>query len=127
MYTDVVVKVRLFAFAQALLFAATPVLGVVCQMDCDQQSAPACHHSMSSSGGSMVRGTHVCDHDHGGSSPALQTGTLARDSFGAVVGISVPMVGHAVPADGRPTFASTHGPPRPHSLSTSSLTTVLRI
>jgi hypothetical protein len=129
MYTGTVVKVRLFASPLAFLLAATPVLGVVCQMDCDQQAAaPACHHqSLAATEGPMLRSTHLCDHDHSGGSPALQAGTPARESSGTLVGISVPPVRPAAVADARLNVASTHGPPGSSSLSTSSLATVLRI
>src|SRR5262245_36184960 len=127
MYTHLV-KFRLFAFAVALLLAATPVLGVVCQMDCDQQSAaPPCHQSMSAPNGPMVRGTHRCDHDHAGGSPAVQAGTTARDSLGALVDVSVPAVSHAVTADVRSTVAATYGQPGSTTLSPSFRTTVMRI
>jgi hypothetical protein len=128
MYTGQVVKFRVFAFVLALLVAATPVLGAVCQMDCDQvPAAPACHQSMSKPDGPIVRGTHhPCDHDHTGGSPALLANATAHDSAASVVGVSVPTATHEALVDVRPA-ASTHGPPGPNSLSTSSLITILRI
>jgi hypothetical protein len=129
MYTGQVVKFRVFAFVLALLVAATPVLGAVCQIDCDQApAAPACHQSMSKPVGPIVRGTHhSCDHDHTGGSPALLANATARDSAASVVGVSVPTATHEALVDVRLTVTSTHGPPGPNSLSTSSLITILRI
>lgn len=129
MYTRTV-RLRSFAFVLGLLLAATPVLGVVCQMDCDQLSAPPaeCHKSSASPGGPTVQGAqHGCDHDHTAGSPALRASTNARDSVGNAIGISVSTLAQASVTDARVASLSMHGPPGSSGRDTSFRITVLRI
>ena len=131
MYTGSVVRFRLFAFVLTLLFAVTPVLGVVCQMDCGQPpKSAACHESTTSSDGPSVRSTHhLCDHDHTGDGPALMAGTTgARESIGsAPVSVSISALVHQTVPEVRTAIADMHGPPGLTSRSVSSRITVLRI
>jgi hypothetical protein len=129
MYTGKVVIARSSAFVLALLLTAMPVLGVVCEMDCDQPpAAPSeCHKSTASPGGSTVRGAqHGCDHDHTTGSPALLASASGRHSI-VNVAISVPALVHASVTDARVAIPAMHGPPGLSGRSTSSHNTVLRI
>jgi hypothetical protein len=128
MYTGRVVRLRWFAFIVALVLAATPVLGAVCQMDCDQvRATPTCHESASSPDGPIVRGAqHACNHDHSTGSPALLASVSARDSV-ANSAIPVSTLAHAFVPDAGVTILSMHGPPGLSGRSTSFTTTILRI
>jgi hypothetical protein len=131
MYTGGVVRLRSFALALALLVAATPVIGVVCVVDCDRSLAtwPPCHDATVSHDGITLRAApHACDHDHTGKSPALLTGANTRDSVGISVAASAPTLVHAIlPEAHAATACALHGPPGLATRSTSSLITVLRI
>ena len=130
MYTGIV-RLRSFALALALLVAATPVIGIVCAMDCGQPPATSstCHDGSVPHAGITLRGTpHACDHDHGGAKPALLTSSSARDSAGTSVAALAPAFVLAIlpeaPASGA---GAMHGPPGLSARSTSFQTTVLRI
>jgi hypothetical protein len=130
MYTGRVVRLRSFALVLLLQFAATPVIGLVCEMDCDQPpAAPACHESTIPYDGSTVRGgQHPCDHDHTTGSPALLAGASARDSLGTFSAVLVPAFAYASAPDARVANAAVHGPPGLSGRTrTSSRITVLRI
>jgi hypothetical protein len=130
MYTGIV-RLRSFALALALLVAATPVIGIVCAMDCGQPPARSstCHDGSVPHAGITLRGTpHACDHDHGGAKPALLTSSSARDSAGT----SVAALAHAfvlaiLPEAPASAAGAMHGPPGLTARSTSFQTTVLRI
>ena len=132
MYTDRVVRHRLCAAVLALVFAATSLLGAVCQMDCDQPTKSAtCHESSTTSAGeARARSVHhLCDHDHTGCSAGLVTSTAgARESVGtSLVSVVISTFGHAIVREGRTPIGDMHGPPGLTSRSVSSRTTVLRI
>jgi hypothetical protein len=129
MYTERVVRLRVFAFIVALVLAATPVLRAVCQMDCDQvRTTPTCHESASSPDGPTVRGTqHACNHDHSTGSPALLASVSARDSVANFVVIPVPTLAHAFVPDAGVAILAMHGPPGLSGRSTSFTITILRI
>jgi Universal stress protein family len=129
MYTERVVTLRSFAFVLALLLTATPVVGVVCEMDCDQVPAtPPCHESARFPGGPAVRGAqHACNHDHSTDSPALLAGAGARDSVRAFVVLPLTTLAHALAPDGRVAILAMHGPPGFGSRNTPSAITILRI
>jgi hypothetical protein len=129
MYTGAVVRFRSFASVLALLVTAMPVLGVVCEMDCNQPPATAaCHTSAASSDGPTVRrAPHGCDHDHTTGTPALLTGASARDSVGNVIAVPVATLTHASVTNARVALLAMHGPPGLAGRSTSSPITVLRI
>ena len=129
MYTETVVRSRCFAFVFALLLTATPVLRIVCEMDCDQPPATsACHKSAASPDGPTLRGAqHSCAHDHSTGSPALLTSTSARDSVGTFIALPVTTLAHASVTDARVPNLAVHGPPGLSGRSTSFRITVLRI
>lgn len=129
MYTGKVVMARSFAFVLALFLTATPVLGVVCEMDCDQPAASAeCHTSAASPVGPIVRAAqHGCDHDHSTGSPAVLASAIARDSGVNFVAIPVPTLAHVSVTDARVATLAMHEPPGLSGRSTSSHNTVLRI
>src|SRR5262245_56787701 len=124
-----VVRLRLFASALVLVFAATPLVGVVCRIDCDQPPAAArCHEAQAVPDGPIVRGAHhPCDHGHIAGSPAVIAGGTARDSIGGLGAIPLPPLTYALMRDDDLAVASLHGPPGSDRRSTSSQTTVLRI
>lgn len=130
MYTGIV-RLRSFALALALLVAATPVIGIVCAMDCGQPPARSstCHDGSVPHAGITLRGTpHACDHHHGGAKPALLTSSSARDSAGTSVAASAPAFVLAIPVEAPASAAGAmHGPPGLSARSTSFQTTVLRI
>ena len=131
MYTGSVLRFRLLALVLALLFAATSLLGVVCQMDCDQPpKSAACHESTTSSNEPTVQGTHhLCDHDHTGGSPALAASTAGpRDSIGTgPVSGTISALVHATVPEVRTATAEMHGPPGVTGRGVSSRVTILRI
>jgi hypothetical protein len=132
MYTGRAVRLRSFALVLALLVAATPVIGVLCEMECDQPragSSSPCHEGGDPDNGTTFRGVpHVCDHDHTGGSPALLTSATGRDSVGASVAAPPPTLLHGLVREaGMAAAAAMHGPPGLGSRSTSSQLTVLRI
>ena len=128
-YTGRVVRLRLFALFFALALAATPVLGVVCQMDCDQlRATPTCHESAGSPDGPTLRDAqHACNHDHSTGSPALLSSASARDSVGAFVALPLTTLAQASVPDARVAILAIHGPPGLSGRSKSSLAIVLRI
>jgi hypothetical protein len=125
MYTGVV-RLRCFAFVLALLPAATPVLGIVCQMDCQPAATSACHKAGPHEG-PTANAAHRCEHDHTAGDSAVLTTASARPSAGPFVGITVATLAHTSLADTRMALFSMHGPPGPISGSSPSHTTVLRI
>jgi hypothetical protein len=129
MYTVAVVRRRSIAFVLALFVTATPVLGVVCAMACDQPPASSqCHESASSPGGPTIRAPqHGCDHDHAIGSQALLTSASSRDSVIKFAAISVPRLAHASLTDARAVTPAMHGPPGLNGRRTSFQITVLRI
>ena len=130
LYTGAVVRVCSFAFVLALLVTAKPVLGVVCEMDCDQPptTSSECHQSTGSPGGSTVRGgQHGCDHDHTAGSPALLANASVRDAVVNFVAIPVQTLAHVSVTDARVALFAMHGPPGLSGRSTSSHNTALRI
>jgi hypothetical protein len=130
MYTGGVVRFRSFALALALLVAATPVIGVVCAMDCDRSLAtwPPCHDEPIPHDGITLRAAHhACDHDHTGGRPALLI-SPGRDPVGISVAAPALMLAVAIlPEAHAATACALHGPPGLTARSTSSLITVLRI
>jgi hypothetical protein len=123
------VRLRSFAFVVALLLTSTPVVGAICEMDCDQVPAnPPCHESARFPGGPAVRGAqHACNHDHSTESPALLAGAGARDSVRAFVVLPLTTLAHALAPDARVAILAMHGPPGLGGRSTPSATTILRI
>ena len=130
MYTGNVVKLRSLAFVLALLLTATPVLGVVCQMDCDQPPAKssACHESAAARGEPTVRSAqHGCDHDQTTGSPALLASISARDSVAHFVANRLPTLAAVSAPDARVAILAMHGPRGVSGRNTSSTISVLRI
>ena len=131
MYTGKVVRFRVFALVVTLLVAATPVLGVLCQMDCDEgRTTAACHQSTSSAGGPALRGVdHPCDHDHTVSTLGVASATNARDLVeGSLLSMTTLALNYAPAPELRAAAgADMHGPPGASGRSVSSLTSVLRI
>jgi hypothetical protein len=130
MYTGIV-RLRSFALALALLVAATPVIGIVCTMDCGQPPATSstCHDgSVHHASVTFRSAPHACDHDHGGANPALLTSSSARDSTGTSVAALAPAFVLAILPEAPASAADAmHGPPGLSVRSTSFQTTVLRI
>lgn len=128
-YTGDVVRSRSLALFLAVLVAATPILGLVCAIDCEEPAAAAssCHVAESSTAVQKMAGTlHRCDQDHTTGAPAVVFGSSARECLGAFV----PLVFATIaPAPGRDPLAirAMHGPPGPGGRDTSFLNTVLRI
>src|SRR5262245_27920128 len=122
-----VVRLRLFTSALALVIGATPLMGVLCRMDCDQPPAASrCHESLAVPDGPIVRGTHhPCDHDHIAGSPALIASSAARDSVGGLVAaVPLPALTYTLMPDAGSAVASLHGPPSSDRRSLFSRTTV---
>jgi hypothetical protein len=130
MYTGEVVRLRSFAFMLALLLTATPVLGVVCVMDCDQPPATSdCHKASGSSDAPKVSGDeHGCDHAHTMDGPALVASTSARDSVGTFAALTLVLADVSL-SGARTAIPALHGPPRlsNRSTPTSFPITILRI
>jgi hypothetical protein len=122
--------IRSVALVLALLVAATPAIGAVCEMGCEQPPASSpCHKASPPQGGTALQSApHGCGHAHTSGSPAFLTSAANRDS----VGISFP----AAPVSFLPAMvhkarvastASLHGPPGLSGRRTSAHRTVLRI
>lgn len=122
-------RLRSLAFVLALMLAATPVLGVVCEMDCEQPSAtPACHSAAPVHDGLTLRGhQHDCARDHASGTPALLAGTSARDAGRTFVAIFAPTLAQASVIDARVALLVMHGPPGLSGRISPSYTSVLRI
>jgi hypothetical protein len=122
-------RLRCFAFALALLVAATPAMAVVCELDCDAIAAPPCHHAGVPGDRSLMRsGTHACDHEHRGMSPTLLANANPRGFFAMSMTTPPAMFLHTLVADlSIAAHVAMHGPPGSSPRSTSADTTVLRI
>lgn len=124
-------RLRSFALGVALVVAVSPVISVVCVLDCDRPSATslACHSASTTREGATVRGIpHACSHVHLADPAALVTAATSRQQVvPSVVAASLYIVraSLALPATG-PVF-SMHDPPGLTAGSAKSLTTVLRI
>ena len=132
MYTGRAVRLRSFALVLALVVAATPVIGVLCEMECDQSpaaSSSGCHGASVPQDGTALRGgPHACDHNHTGGSPALLTSAKSRDSVGISFPALPPTLVHALVDEARlAAAAAMHGPPGLSGRIPSSHITVLRI
>jgi hypothetical protein len=130
MYTDWVVRLRSFALVLALFVAATPVIGVVCDLECEPPvTSSGCHDSSAPHDDAAVRGAqHPCDHDDTAGEPALLKSASGRDSVAASVAVSMLLLPHVSVSETRTaTAAAMHGPPGLSGRRTPSRTTVLRI
>ncbi len=131
MYTDNVVRVRLLALIVTVVVVVSPMLGVLCQIDCNRlQAIPACHQSTTSSGTTNLRSAqHVCDHNHANDSLGVVTGpdsgrdTLALSQFS--VALSTLSWGGVREIHGVP--AGMHGPPGIIGRRVSSSIPILRV
>ena len=127
MYTGSGVKVRLFASIVVLTLSATPVFGVVCQLDCDGATAvPECHKA-SHAGLTIGGADHGCNHDHTTGSPALLTNANSRDSVDATIGVLINVVSSAVVTGTNVARPFEHGPPGATRTLPPSTITILRI
>jgi hypothetical protein len=112
----------------ALLVAVTPVLGFVCQMDCDRPLKPTCHETIASFDGPTIGAVHhACDHDHTGARAALVGSAGVREAVGPSFVSNAPTPFGQVAVPGIAAMFDMHGPPGPSARSVSSRTTVLRI
>jgi hypothetical protein len=128
MYTGKVVRLRSFAGVLALVLTASPVIRLVCLMDCDRApTTSACHKSANAPSGSNVGdGQHPCGHDHSLGSPALLASAGTRDSSRTVAPLPLTTVAVVSIAGGGVAIRTTHGPPG-MSRRTSSTVAILRI
>jgi hypothetical protein len=120
---------RSFAFVLALSVTVTPVISVVCEMDCahPRPASTPCHEGHSAVATTLHDGTHACDHDHNGVKPALLTSGNGRGPFDSWVGASpTTHAADALFSASRPA-AAIHSPPGFSSRHTPSQITVLRI
>ena len=124
------VRFRAAAFVLALLVGASPIIGTVCTMDCDQPSrakSPPCHDAGARHGLTWHGAPHACDQDHTAARPALLT-SVAGGSGGPSVGALNAIVAWAFLSDRRVASAGgLHGPPGISAHRPSSSITVLRI
>jgi hypothetical protein len=130
MYTRTV-NVRVAAFVIAMTFGVSPVVGPMCELNCDASQATQtkrdCHGGSESSDDTTIRAFgHACGHHHD-DVRAFVTGANARD----VAGVS----GAALTAAAPPVIVAApqvlvvrlmHGPPGSTARITA-LSTVLRI
>jgi hypothetical protein len=131
MYTRGAVTLRSFALALALLIAATPVIGVVCAMDCHPAPATSslCHEAAVPHDRVTFRAApHACDHDQTGGTAALLAIASARDCarISTVATAPTPALAMLPEADAAAADAE-HGPPGLGVRMTSFHITVLRI
>jgi hypothetical protein len=128
MYTGSV-KLRLLALMLALAVTATPVIGSVCQLDCQQPKpvSTRCHDAAVPDDGTTFRDApHRCDRDHVGGSAALLTGVIGRNVVtGAFAAVPSPLIRVLKAEPHAATREGNHAPPGPPG-STSAFT-VLRI
>jgi hypothetical protein len=124
------VRLRSFALVVALFVGATPVIGVVCELECEPPATSSgCHESSAPHDEAAVRSAqHPCDQDHTTDEPALLKSASGRDSAGASVAVSMSLLPHASVSETRTaTAAAMHGPPGLSGRRTPSRTIVLRI
>jgi hypothetical protein len=127
MYTVRVLRRRLAALVLALIFVATPVLAVACEMDCGQPPAvSACHESTDSGGVTLRAGQHPCDHDLTSQTPAFISEASVRDSVAIFVTASALLL---APIAGRDASiaAAVHEPPDLSTRRRTPARTILRI
>jgi hypothetical protein len=123
-----VVRVRCVALVLLLTVAVVPVIGVVCELDCDKAGARSACHGAAAGETAVLRGNvHGCGHGHLAGAPAL----LARASSRAheVWPDALPLlfVPTVSPAPELPAALTLHGPPGLDSRNTNAIPTVLRI
>jgi hypothetical protein len=127
-YTGKVVTLRSVALGLALLLAAAPVFGVVCEMGCAPTAPSACHMVNVLDRGITLRGAlHACVHNHTAGSPALLASASGRDPVGASVAVPLPARPYVSIAEDGGTGTAIHGPPGLNERTPSSGITVLRI
>ena len=128
MYTGEVVR-RSFVFILAVLLTATPALGVVCEIDCDQRPATSdshCHGSEASDTAKVTSGRHACDHDHAVGGQTFLVSSNSREVVGSVAAVA-PATLHSRAVDARVAIPAMHGPPGLSARNPSFRITILRI
>ena len=130
-YTGKVVTIRSGAFMLALLVAVSPLIGVVCALDCDRPSAasPPCHvAAVSDDGVTWQISPHACGHEHMNASPGLLSSAGARNmAVSSVAASSLALVFVNRPAVEVIAASVLHGPPGVTSRSRSLPITILRV
>jgi hypothetical protein len=125
------VRFRAVAFVIALFFGLSPVVGAICELDCDdsqpKQTQQDCHRTPGSTDGTSVRdGGHACGHRHN-DVPAFVAGPNARDVTSLSVAVLPAATLHSVaPAREGSRSPLTHGPPGSTARITA-FSTILRI
>jgi hypothetical protein len=130
MYTGLV-ALRSIALVVALLVGVTPVIGAICQLDCDrpkaQSTKPACHSTSGASDGASMRDVaHPCGHRHDGL-VAFVAGSSAREVGMSIAPLAVTSVPNLMTALQGACVFMTHSPPGLIARTATSLNTVLRI
>ena len=130
-YTGKVVTIRFGAFMLALLVAVSPLIGVVCALDCDLPSAasPLCHvAAVSDDGVAWQVSPHSCGHEHMNASPGLLSSASSRNmAESSVAAPSLTPVFVILPAVDVIAASVLHGPPGVTPRSRSLPITVLRV
>jgi hypothetical protein len=122
------VNVRALAFVVALCLGLSPIIGAVCELDCDapqaRQMTQECHAASELSHGTTVRAAaHACGHQHA-DIRAFVAGPNARET--ALASSSAVTPHFVVAARQASLVPLMHGPPS-STIRTNALSTVLRI
>jgi hypothetical protein len=127
MYTESV-RFRAFTCVLTLLVATAPVIGVICELDCDAPKAArqTCHEPVVTRDAMIVRAAgHACRHQPG-PTEATVTNASARDFGTSSIATFLPIRAFLAGRDQiRPN--TVHGPPGSRPRGATSLTLVLRI
>jgi hypothetical protein len=121
------VRLRPVAFILVFVLMVAPILGVVCDIECDQVPiATACHDADTAPEGPTIDGPRICRQHYSAGSPVLITNGYARESVGTLgatplTSVTSPSV---VVASAR---VGMHGPPRPSGHTFSSSIAILRM
>jgi hypothetical protein len=127
MYTGIV-KRRAFTLVLTLVVAATPVVGVICEIDCDapRGTQQTCHEPAGAREVVSLRNSgHECRRQHDPTEATVanaSAGNLGTSSIAAFLPI-----GPSVVATDQSRPACVHGPPGSSARTVTSLNTILRI
>jgi hypothetical protein len=120
------VRRRAFTLVLTLLIAAAPVVGLICELDCDapRGTGQTCHTGARDVV-SLRNSGHECRRQHDPTEATVtnaSTGNFGTSSIAAFLAI-----GPSVVATGQSRPACVHGPPGSSARSVTSLNTILRI
>jgi hypothetical protein len=122
------VRVRCLALVLLLTVAVVPVIGVICELDCDKPATrSACHGAAAGERATLRGNVHGCGQGHLAGAPARLAGASSRAHEVAPDALPLLCVPTVSPVPGLPAALTLHGPPGLDSRNTNAIPTVLRI